>query len=124
MPSSLHDFIRRPAPRWLRLASLTLIYSATGLALLLLASLLPLAAWHRLFFQLRGWWLMPAVYLFSALSTLAILAATGYSQPWMLLVPSGALALLWIRESHLILQAAPRLARERIAIDTHEVVRA
>jgi len=124
MPSHLRDLFRRPAPRWLRLASLMLIYTTAGLALLLLASLLPLAAWHRVYFRMRGWWLMPVIYGAAASTAVVVLATPSTSRPWMLLVPAGGLALLWIHECHLILQAAPRLARERIAIDSHKVVQA
>lgn len=92
------------------MTSLTLIHVAMGLALLLLASLIPLAAWHRLYFHVRGWWLMPVVYGVGVATTSVVIAHPTTSRPWMLLVPAVGVALMWISECHLILHSAPRLA--------------
>ena len=123
MPPRLLELFNHPAPRWLRFASLALIHSLVGLALFLLASLLPLAGWHRLYFKARGWWLMPLTYLVASATGHVILSTQGTLRPWMLLLSSGCLALLWVHECHFILQASPRLARERIAVDAREVIR-
>ena len=116
MPDALSDFLRRPAPSWMRVASLTLLHAIAGIVLLLVSALVPLAAWHRLYFRRRGWWLMPSVYGVVALITNGRLM---WADPraWMFIAVASPLAALWIFECHLILRAAPALARKQVVFD-------